>query len=173
MLLLGIYFTMILKKSLLFKFRHVYQLIAYEIYLKILTNFNVAVTSTKGGKMAIMGNRKEFAAKFADVLNIALVKKYKKVPSGHFMANQFNLRAEGTTTITAETARKWVKGLSVPEIDRFKVLIKWLELDVDDLFNTKAVHLNPKENNDVIDAIETKIHDLVEMISKFKDEKKK
>ena len=91
------------------------------------TNFNVVIISTKGGKMAIMGNRKEFAAKFADVLNRALIMKYKKVPSGYFLANQFNLRAEGTTTITAETARKWVKGLSVPEIDRFKVLIKWLE----------------------------------------------
>lgn len=136
------------------------------------TNFNVVIISTKGGKMAIMGNRKEFAAKFADVLNRALIMKYKKVPSGYFLANQFNLRAEGTTTITAETARKWVKGLSVPEIDRFKVLIRWLELDVDDLFNTKAVHLNRKENNDVIDAIETRINDLVEMISKFKNEKK-
>jgi hypothetical protein len=122
--------------------------------------------------MAIMENRKEFVAKFAEILNRALIKKYMKVPSGAFLSNQFNLRAEGTTTITAETARKWVKGLSVPEIDRFKVLIRWLELDVDDLFNTKAVHLNRKENNDVIDAIETRINDLVEMISKFKNEKK-
>jgi hypothetical protein len=126
-----------------------------------------------GGKMAIMGNRKEFVAKFAEILNRALIKKYKKVPSGAFLSNQFNLRAEGTTTITAETARKWVKGLSVPEIDRFKVLIKWLELDVDGLFNTKEVHLSRKESNDAIDAIESKMHDLVEMISKFKNEKKK
>jgi hypothetical protein len=123
--------------------------------------------------MAIMGNRKEFVAKFAEVLNRALIKKYKKVPSGAFLSNQFNLRAEGTTTITAETARKWVKGLSVPEIDRFKVLIKWLELDVDSIFNTTEVHLSPKESNDVIDAIESKINDLVETISKFKDKKKK
>jgi len=123
--------------------------------------------------MTLMGNRKEFVAKFADVLNRALIKKYKKVPSGSFLANQFNLRADGTTTITAETARKWVKGLSVPEIDRFKVLIKWLEFDVDGLFNTKEVHLSRKETSDVIDAIETKIHDLSEMISKFKDDKKK
>jgi hypothetical protein len=126
-----------------------------------------------GGKMAIMGNRKEFVAKFAEVLNRALIKKYKKVPSGAFLSNQFNLRAEGTTTITAETARKWVKGLSVPEIDRFKVLIKWLELDVDSIFNTTEVHLSRKESNDVIDAIESKINDLVETISKFKDKKKK
>jgi hypothetical protein len=123
--------------------------------------------------MTLMGNRKEFVAKFADVLNRALIKKYKKVPSGSFLANQFNLRADGTTTITAETARKWVKGLSVPEIDRFKVLIKWLEFDVDGLFNTKEVYLSRKETSDVIDAIETKIHDLSEMISKFKDDKKK
>lgn len=122
--------------------------------------------------MAIMGNRKEFAAKFAEVLNRAILKKYKKVPSGYFLANQFNLRADGTTTITAETARKWIKGLSVPEIDRFKVLIKWLEFDIDDLFNTKEVHLTNKETHDVIDAIESKIHDLVETINKFKDKKK-
>ena len=123
--------------------------------------------------MAIMGNRKEFVVKFAEVLNRALIKKFKKVPSGAFLSNQFNLRAEGTTTITAETARKWVKGLSVPEIDRFKVLIKWLELDVDSIFNTTEVHLSRKESNDAIDAIESKVHDLVEMISKFKNEKKK
>ena len=122
--------------------------------------------------MAFMENRKEFVAKFAEVLNRALIKKYKKVPSGSFLANQFNLRAQGTTTITAETARKWVKGLSVPEIDRFKVLIKWLDLDIDSIFNTTEVHLSRKESNDVIDAIESKIHDLVETISKFKDKKK-
>jgi hypothetical protein len=119
--------------------------------------------------MALMGNRKEFVSKFAEVFNRALIKKYKKLPSSAFLSNQFNLRAEGTTTITAETARKWVKGLSVPEIDRFKVLIKWLELDVDDLFNTKEVHFSRKETNDVIDAIESKIYDLVETISKFKN----
>jgi hypothetical protein len=123
--------------------------------------------------MANMENRKEFVARFADVLNRALIRKYKKVPSGAFLSNQFNLRAEGTTTITPETARKWVKGLSVPEIDRFKVLIKWLELDVDSIFNTTEVHLSRKETNDVIDAIESKIHDLVETIGKFKDKKRK
>lgn len=123
--------------------------------------------------MVIMGNRKEFKVKFAELVNRALIKKYKKVPSGAFLSNQFNLRAEGTSTITAETARKWVKGLSVPEIDRFKVLIKWLELNVDDLFNTKEVDFSRKETSDVIDAIEIKIHDLSEMIHKFKNDQKK
>ena len=39
----------------------------------------------------MMENRKEFAARFAEVLNAHLVKKYNKVPSGYFFANQFNL----------------------------------------------------------------------------------
>ena len=121
------------------------------------------------GKMQMMENRKQFAAKFASVLNEHLIKKYKKIPSGYFFANQFNLRAKGTTTISAETARKWIKGLAVPEIDRFKVLIEWLEINTADLFNTKELQLTYKETNDVIDAIESKIHDLAETIKKFKN----
>ncbi len=119
----------------------------------------------------MMENRKEFAARFAEVLNAHLVKKYNKVPSGYFFANQFNLRAQGTTTITAETARKWIKGIAVPEIDRFKVLIEWLSMDTSELFNAKTVHLSHKETHAVIDAIETKIHDLAETIKKFRSKK--
>lgn len=121
----------------------------------------------------MMENRKEFATKFAEVLNRYLVMKYNKVPSGYFFANQFNLRAKGTSTITAETARKWIKGIAVPEIDRFKVLIEWLGMDTSELFNAKTVHLKNKESNDVIDAIETKIHDLAETIKKFRSKKEK
>lgn len=119
----------------------------------------------------MMENRKEFAAKFAEVLNGHLVKKYNKVPSGYFFANQFNLRAKGTTTITAETARKWIKGIAVPEIDRFKVLIDWLNLDTSELFHGKTVHLTNKETHDLIDTIETKIYDLAEIIKKFRRKK--
>lgn len=119
----------------------------------------------------MMENRKEFAAKFAEVLNRHLIKKYNKVPSGYFFANQFNLRAQGTTTITAETARKWIKGISVPEIDRFKVLIEWLEINISDLFHTRSIQLTHKETHDVIDAIESKIQDLAETINKFKYKK--
>ena len=118
-----------------------------------------------------MENRKEFARKFAEILIRHLVIKYNKVPSGNFFANQFNLRAKGTTTITAETARKWINGISVPEIDRFKVLIEWLDMDTSELFNAKTVHLTSKESNDVINAIETKIHDLAETIKKFRSKK--
>ena len=116
-----------------------------------------------------MENRKQFAAKFAEVLKLHLIKKYKKVPSGYFFANQFNLRAQGTSTITAETARKWIKGISVPEIDRFKVLIDWLDFNPGELFDTTIARLSNKEVDDVIDAFESKIHELQILLSKFKD----
>jgi len=119
----------------------------------------------------MMENRKQFAAKFAEVLKQHLIKKYNKVPSSYFFANQFNLRAQGTSTITAETARKWIKGISVPEIDRFKVLIDWLDFNPAELFDTTIARLSNKEVDDVIDAFESKIHELQIVLSKFKKRK--
>ena len=119
----------------------------------------------------MMKNRKEFATKFAQVLIQHLIKKYNKVPSGYFFANQFNLRAQGTSTITAETARKWIKGISVPEIDRFKVLIDWLDFNPAELFDTTITRLSNKEVDEVIDAFESKIYELQILLSKFKKKK--
>jgi hypothetical protein len=51
-----------------------------------------------------------------------------------FFVNQFNLRAYGTNTIAYETARKWLKGISIPQLSKMKVLIKWLDLDPGFLF---------------------------------------
>ena len=50
-------------------------------------------------KNKIMNNRKQFAFEFAELLNKYLIRKYKKIPSANFFANQFNLRAKGTTTM--------------------------------------------------------------------------
>ena len=118
-----------------------------------------------------MENRKEFAKKFSDVLNKHLIKKYKKVPSANFIANQFNLRADGTSTITSETARKWVKGISVPEIDRFKVLLGWLDFSPKELFETN--NLSAEDISEVIYAIESKIDELYSVLRKFKSSREK
>jgi len=63
-------------------------------------------------------------------INKGLIKKMGKIPSANTFANQFNLRAYGTTTITRETARKWRLGLPVPSMDKLAVLIEWLDIDV-------------------------------------------
>ncbi len=82
-----------------------------------------------------MNNRKNTASCLSKILNEALIKKFGKIPSANTFANQFNLRAYGTKTITRETARKWLLGLAVPEIDKLVVLVDWLEINVLELFS--------------------------------------
>ena len=81
-----------------------------------------------------MTNRKNTASCLSRILNESLQRKFGKIPSASKFADQFNLRAYGTKTITRETARKWLVGIAVPEIDKLVVLIDWLDIDVMDLF---------------------------------------
>jgi hypothetical protein len=57
-----------------------------------------------------------------------LTVKYGYAPSAAKFSDAFNLRAHGTTTISRETARKWIRGEAIPELSRLKVLINWLGL---------------------------------------------
>jgi len=61
-----------------------------------------------------------------------------KMPSATHFANQFNFRAHGTTAITRETARKWVTGQAIPEIERLNILLEWLELDPNKFLSSSA-----------------------------------
>lgn len=74
-------------------------------------------------------NRKSAGSHFTDALHEALVRIYGKLPSAAKFADAFNLRAHGTTTISRETARKWLKGQAIPEIGKMRVLITWLGMD--------------------------------------------
>jgi transcriptional regulator with XRE-family HTH domain len=74
-------------------------------------------------------NRKVASSLFAAVLRDALIKVFGRVPSAAKLADAFNLRARGTTTITRETARKWLLGDAMPEIGKMRVLITWLDID--------------------------------------------
>lgn len=86
--------------------------------------------------MASLSNTDEKASRdalrleFSETLKSALTNRLGKLPSATQFANQFNFRAHGTTTITRETARKWMIGQAIPEIPRLKILIDWLDLDV-------------------------------------------
>lgn len=53
---------------------------------------------------------------------------YGRIPSAAKFADAFNLRAYGTTTISRETARKWLNGAAIPEVGRLKVLMSWVGL---------------------------------------------
>jgi transcriptional regulator with XRE-family HTH domain len=83
-----------------------------------------------------MNNRTITIQRFSIVLNQALFEKYGRSPIATMLANHFNLRAHGTTTITRETARKWMRGLAIPEASKLKTLAECLDLDLGGVFKT-------------------------------------
>jgi hypothetical protein len=71
--------------------------------------------------------RKKFSAHFKEQLK----KRYKKVPSTTFIANEFNLRANDSETVSREAVRKWLNGLSFPKPDKLSVMRKWLDIQTE------------------------------------------
>ena len=76
----------------------------------------------------LTSNRKLAGETFSRSLKALLTKKYGHLPSAAKFSDGFNLRAHGTTTISRETARKWLRGEAIPELSRLRVLILWLGL---------------------------------------------
>ena len=70
---------------------------------------------------------KKFAAHFKEKLRV----RYTKVPSANFIANEFNLRAVDSSTVSPEAVRKWLNGLSFPKSDKLTVMRKWLDIQTD------------------------------------------
>lgn len=100
-------------------------------------------------------NRDALRLNFSDALRAALVHRLGKVPSATYLANQFNFRANGTTAITRETARKWMTGQAIPEMPRLTVLVEWLGLDPHQLLTTgKRQPAKPASTDDDL-TIET------------------
>lgn len=66
---------------------------------------------------------------FSQSLRKCLYAYYGKVPTASALARDFNLRAHGIEPITQESARRWMRGVSIPEEDRLKILVEWLQLD--------------------------------------------
>lgn len=74
--------------------------------------------------------RKESARRFGVYLRETLRAKYPLVKiTAIFLASQYNLRSTSSNTISNETARKWLNGISLPSVHRFQVLREWLEIN--------------------------------------------
>ena len=76
-----------------------------------------------------MKKQSEIRDSFSSSLRNCLNAYYGRIPSAATFARDFNLRAYGTSPITQESARRWMRGVSLPEEDRLRVLINWLDLD--------------------------------------------
>lgn len=76
-----------------------------------------------------MSKSNDIKERFAALLRDSLRAEYGRIPSAAVVAREFNLRAHGTTPISQESARRWIRGVSLPEEERLRVLVNWLDLN--------------------------------------------
>ena len=75
---------------------------------------------------------------FSKELSRRLIEYYGRVPSASVVSRDFNLRASEDSAISQETARRWMRSLSLPEIERLQILVEWLGLDMAFLTSREA-----------------------------------
>jgi 2-hydroxychromene-2-carboxylate isomerase len=81
---------------------------------------------------------------FSNKLGRALIERYGKLPSSAFVAKEFNHRAASEDHINQESARKWLRGLAIPELNKLFVMQAWLGLDLNAL---NVQHADPSVKN--------------------------
>ena len=89
-----------------------------------------------------MRKNQDVAIIFSQALRIGLLAKFRHIPSSGFLAKEFNLRANNTNTITSETARRWLQGQVLPDIDKMISLSEWLGIDLNTLLSIKKASEN-------------------------------
>jgi hypothetical protein len=75
---------------------------------------------------------------FGHVFREALKRSYGKLPTAASVARDFNLRCAGTSLVSQESARRWIRGRSMPDPERLAVLSTWLEIDYNAVFGCAA-----------------------------------
>ncbi len=66
---------------------------------------------------------------FKSKLRIGLIGKYGKIPSAKKLAEDFNFACSYKCSISGETARKWIRGVSMPNGPRMQILCAFLDMD--------------------------------------------
>ena len=68
---------------------------------------------------------------FARSLRESLKVRYGKLPSAAAVARDINLRADGVSPITQESARRWMRGEAFPKPGYLEILLIWLGISLD------------------------------------------
>ena len=87
--------------------------------------------------MDVTSNKEKAQKQFQLILHDALIRRYATVPSAASFADDFNLNATGTSTVSRETTRKWINGSAFPEVGHLVVLSRWLRLSINEIFSIK------------------------------------
>ncbi len=85
-----------------------------------------------------MDNRDNVAEKFRDALGSRLKGRFGKSISAQRFADQYNLHAHGTTPISRETARRWIRGDAIPDYGHLLALVRWLGMNPDEFLGGRC-----------------------------------
>lgn len=91
-----------------------------------------------------MGKSNDVKNNFSALLRDCLRNRYGRIPSAAVVAREFNLRAYDTTPISQESARRWIRGVSLPEEERLRILVEWLDLDFNEALRAKSCYPRPR-----------------------------
>lgn len=97
-----------------------------QLVLMWMAKRNVSFAITTEANLNKTNDIKE---NFAALLRDSLRGRFGRIPSAAVVAREFNLRAYDTLPISQESARRWIRGVSLPEEQRLRVLVNWLNLD--------------------------------------------
>jgi len=100
----------------------------------------LSIVPLKLFSMWVMKTNNDIKDSFSAHLRECLKQRYGKIPSAAVVARDFNLRAYGTSPISQESARRWIRGVSLPEEDRLRVLVNWLNLDFNHVLKNPGIH---------------------------------
>ncbi len=70
---------------------------------------------------------------FSSFFREGLRQKYGRLPSAAFVAIQFSRQLDGGKSVSHETVRRWMRGISMPTYSHLQVLAVWLVLDTNKL----------------------------------------
>ncbi len=100
---------------------------------------------------------------FSALLRDSLRSRFGRIPSAAVVAREFNLRAYDTAPISQESARRWIRGVSLPEEERLRVLVNWLDLDFNQVLRarerTPAGGLHVVGNSHSASVLVHRLHD--------------
>lgn len=89
---------------------------------------------------------------FAKQLRLCIKREYAgKIPSYSLIARDYALRSSGYNAVSAETIRKWMQGISVPQSTRLRTLIQWLGGELAEVLQLVAE--SSKKNNYCVEPL--------------------
>lgn len=106
-------------------------------------------------------------ARFGRYFRSALRRRFRRLPSAAFVANQFNLRSCRKDGVTSETIRRWMRGVSMPSYENLQILVDWLDLDCRVVFRRKGKDLFESPKDETLDAFRQLNPDLRESLLRF------